>query len=685
MSPWSPPSPASADVPADVAPRGAGPWVWQLWIVVPLLVLVAAALSAWLVIRANQAATIEQLSTQQVEETELLARLIGSKLEQSQKVLTTVAEAAAPWALDSKPTLEWLIDQGLPATRYFDSLLFARGAKVLRLNFRADVEGSTEVEPAERDLLRRVMVDGKPQVSEPMKTAMGGPSIAFGMPLRDKNGDVQGAMAGVLRLQSQSLLPVSLAVQSPGSSQLVVMTTGGVVISHPDPMRILGAAADEPALAQALQLWQGRNGPAAKPGALAQWSEPDLISVADIPSARWLAVRVVNRAHMLPVVSQLPATWWIIAAPAALALLALAWLWWHTRRLCALAAAVPAPLAGVSTGVPTDAPPHPRDELGRIAQHMQQLQARQSALAQQLRTQQQLAEGVLEQAPFAFLLLKNERIVEASQALAHLLGYGRQDLLGQSVHMLAVAPGAFDDLWARVAPSLQQHDAADTTVALRHQSGAAVAVAIQLVRVPGVPPGVLWCFVRPGATSANAHAVGRVDPLTQLPNYDALFLHLSAVLQGQRDARLDEVSGAPVLLYVNVDNMSAINALAGRAQGDTVLQHVARQLQLLQLFQGFAARVAGDTFALVLRQCSVEKADELAARFCESLQNWQPELQGRHFVVTASVGLLRLGPQFADAQQAIRTADMACDDAKRHGGNTARWSEAPRARPQAAR
>ena len=212
----------------------------------PLLLLLAATLSAWLVMRANQGAALEQLRSQQAEETELLAKLIGSKLEQSQKVLSTVAEAAAPWALDSQPTLEWLLDQGLSATRYFDSLVFARESQVFRLNFRTGADASTQADPAERDLLRRVIVDGKPQVSDPFKSTLGGPSIALGMPLRNKDGSVQGAMAGVLRLQSQSLLPLSLAVPTPAQehSQLVVLSAGGLVISHPDPTRSLGLAQD---------------------------------------------------------------------------------------------------------------------------------------------------------------------------------------------------------------------------------------------------------------------------------------------------------------------------------------------------------------------------------------------------------------------------------------------------------
>ncbi len=672
MALWPPHIPPQTEAHAEHGRLGAGPWVWQLWIVVPLLVLATAALSTWMVLRANQSAAIAQLQTQQIDETELIARLIGSKLEQSHRVLSTVAAAAAPWALDSKPTMEWLIDQGLPATRYFDSLVFARGAQVFRLNFRTGADAGEEIEPVERDLLRRVMMDGKPQVSEPLKSSLGGPSIALGLPLRDKDGEVQGAMAGVLRLQSQSLLPASLAAQSSGGSQLVVMTADGIVISHPDPARILGAAADEPALAQALQLWRDRPSGASKSNALAQWSAPVLISVADIPSARWLVVRVVDRAPMLPLAQQLGAAWWIFALPVAIALLALAWLWWHTKRLRAMAAGL-AP-------VPDGEPQLVDDELGRIAQRLQWQDAQQISLAQRLRTQVRLNEGVLVHAPFAFLLLKNELIAEVSQALAHFLGYDRQDLMGRSVHMLSAAADDFDELWLQLAPSLQRHGSAEAQVALRHQSGATVAATVQLVQVEHGGPGLMWCFIRPGGTKATGQSVGRIDKLTQLPNYDALFLHLGAVLQGLRDVPAD---AAPVLFYVNVDNMSAINALAGHAQGDIVLQHVAHQLQLLQPFQGFTARVAGDKFALVLRQCSREKADTLAAQLCETLQDWMPELRGRHFVVTVSVGLLRLGLQFHDAQHIIREADMACYGAKRHGGNTARWGDVPQLPAQA--
>lgn len=678
---WQPDPPPAAEGLRETA----GPWLWRLWVVVPLMVLLGTALVQWLAIHASQQTVITQLSAQQADETEMLARLMGSKLEQSQKVLGTLAEAAAPWVQGPASQPPPLLDQGGTATRYFDSLVFARGAEVVRRQVRDAGQGDEAVEPAERDVLRRVIVDGKPLVSEPFRSASGGPSIALGIPLRDKQGAVQGAMAGVLRLQSQSLLPVSLAITPPDSGQLVLMTASGVLISHPDPTRVLGPADSDSLLAQALQLWRERTANGGALTAHSWWLAPHVVSVAQMPAARWLVVRVMPHDQSLQSWGrQWRSWWWLLLLPVALAALTWLWLWAHSRRFKQLVAqtplpVAPAPVLALASG-PVDASdsasgPLP-DEIDRMGMHLHELGQQRDSLSEQLRQQQQLAESVLAHARFSFLLLQGDQIQQVSQALAHLLGYSRQDLQGQPVRMLAMADQDFDLAWEQLAPDLERLGSAETSVVLRHQSGAPVMVSLHLVNIAEAGPELRWCFVRAGQARVAAQSPSRMDKLTLLPNYDALLLHLTALLQARRQG-LDESSpSAPVLFYVNVDNMSAINTLAGHAQGDLVLQHVARQLQLLQPFQGYAARVAGDKFALVLRQCSREKAHELAAQLCDTLQNWEPQLRSKHFVVTVSIGLLQIDASFADALQAVRAADMASYSAKRQGGNRACWREA---------
>ncbi len=661
----------------------AGWWVWQLWVVVPVLVLLSALIAGWGVLHINQKTMVRQLSAQQASETELLARMVASKLEQSQKVLATVAEDTAPWMQDSRPTLEWLLKQGLPATRYFDSMVFTDNKRVFRLQLRADNDASTdEVEPAERDLLRRVMVDGKPQYSEPFKSAWGGPSVAFAMPMRGDDGVVRGALASVLRLQSQNLLPLSLAAQPNDSAQLVVMTTSGIVLSHSDPARILGPVASDSLLSQALQFWQSRDTEGGKVGVLTRWNAPHLISVAEIPSARWLVVRMASHDTLLSAINIGERMWWmLIAAIVGLALLSWLWLCWHTRRLRALNGKLTVLAPEAEEAAQASALSFlPVDELQRIHQHVNQLQSQNQVWLKQLRRHDMLAEGLLQHAPFHFLLLNKERISEVSQSLATLLGYSPGELVDQSIYKLELASGEFTAVWSRLTSHLRRFGVAETVMALRHHNGDSVSVVLTLVQIDGTEPGMAWCFVQPGPTAAAQVDVQKRDDLTQLADCHALQQQLTILLQADSDG-----SGkAPVLLYVNVDNMTAINALGGYAQGDAVLQHVAHQIQLLQPFQAFTARIEGDKFAVLLYGCNPDQAETLAQQLCEAVQHGLVEPYGRQVVLTVSIGLAIVGPAFSDAQKLLRAADMASYDAKRHGGGTTRWAET-RVRASAAR
>ena len=644
----------------------AGPWVWKLWIVLPLLVLLAAVSSTVAAVYASQQAAMRQMASQQAGETALLASMVAGKLEQSQKALAALAETAAPWLLDARPIApQWLGDEQQSSARYFDSLVLAHGSKVFRIDARDSAHDAGEIEPGERDLLRRVMVEGKPQVSDPVTSARHGPSMALGIPLRDRAGVVQGALAGVLRLRSQSLLP--LLPQGQDQAELAVMTASGTIISHTDPAKILGVVADEPALLLAQQLWvaQGASATKGQGGEMVQWTPPYLISIAEIPSARWAMVRVSHHAWLPSFWREGLHGWWCLPAVAVvLAVTTWWWLWWHTRKLRAL----------MAEGATPSVLPREGDELDQWAQRMHHLQQQQEHAVLQLAQQHRLTQVLMAHAPFPMLLLHDERIAEISQGLVHMLGYERQALLDRSVHVLAMQPGALHTVWEKLVPALLRHSVADTQVTLRHQSGAPVVLTIQLRYMQDTSSAWVWCFAQPsrGRLSAVASISGRLDGLTLLPNYDALLLYLTDMQQAAH--AVDARHGSAVLLYANVDHMSAINALAGHAQGDMVLQHVARQIQQLQPFQGLAARVAGDTFALVLPQCSADKADALALQLCEALYYWQPELRGKQFVVTVSVGLLRIGAHLTGAQQIIRAADMACYEAKRLGGNRVCWS-----------
>ncbi|RYF64285.1 MAG: hypothetical protein EOO29_42630, partial [Comamonadaceae bacterium] len=73
-----------------------GALVVKLVAVALLAVLLAGSASAWLVSYASTQAAMRRLVSQQNDEVEMVARLLASKIEQSQRVLSTVAEGIAP-------------------------------------------------------------------------------------------------------------------------------------------------------------------------------------------------------------------------------------------------------------------------------------------------------------------------------------------------------------------------------------------------------------------------------------------------------------------------------------------------------------------------------------------------------------------------------------------------------------
>ncbi|MCB1989537.1 MAG: cache domain-containing protein, partial [Burkholderiaceae bacterium] len=222
----------------------------RLVVLAALAIALSGAVSGWLVARASGQEAVQRMVDQQTDEVEVFARLLASKIEQSQKVLRTVASGITPEMLELPASLEWLLQQGLPAVQFFDAMLVARQDGELRVNLQnGRFEKTSTLESSARDALRRTLVDGKPMVAELVASRSSDARIMFTMPLHRDDGTVLGVVAGMLRLQSQGLLPVSMAVPQRADTRLVVFTREGTILSHSDPARVMGQVRDEPGLA----------------------------------------------------------------------------------------------------------------------------------------------------------------------------------------------------------------------------------------------------------------------------------------------------------------------------------------------------------------------------------------------------------------------------------------------------
>ena len=129
-----------------------GPLALRLVLAAVLAVALSGTVAAWLVARASGQQAVSRVVSQQTDEVEVVARLLASKIEQSQKVLRTLASGITPMMLESPSSLEWLLQQGLPAVQFFDTMLVADANGELRLNLRAGhLKDAVDLDPDERD------------------------------------------------------------------------------------------------------------------------------------------------------------------------------------------------------------------------------------------------------------------------------------------------------------------------------------------------------------------------------------------------------------------------------------------------------------------------------------------------------------------------------------------------------
>jgi len=690
MTPPAHPAPHH-DAPGWFVP---GALVLRLVLVAVLAVALSGAVSAWLVTRASGQEAVRRVVSQQTDEVEVVARLLASKIEQSQKVLRTVAAGITPGMLDSQPTLEWLLQQGLPAVQFFDAMQVARDNGELRVSLRGGrLEKAADLDPAERDALRRTLVDGKPLVSELIAGNTAEARVMFTMPLHRENGTVLGVVAGALRLQSQGLLPPSMTLPARDDSRLVVFTRDGTILSHSDPARILGKVRDEPGLAPVYERWLSQSQPVVGRGTTHM--EPEhIVSMAGMPLPQWIVARVTpSQALLAPLQGAQREAWWLSAASMALCMLLVAAVMaWMAQPLAQLTHSArqmlrrEAPRAVAAMGhAPADIQwPRAGGEVGELVRVFQDLlrQGQQEQLHKATLDGQ--FQAVLDNASVGIVITRHGVLEVVGRQACLMLGYTAGELQGRPARNLYASAAEYERVGDRVRAEFAAHGTFDGDVCFMRKDGSPVWARVQGrdMRPGELAGGTVW--ILEDITAAREAQVQQSwerthDALTQLYNRDAFDERLGLLL-AERSARPRRPgadggtsggtsAGDGVVLFLDLDHFTVVNDVAGHDAGDDVLRHVARLLESQVRQVGWAARLGGDEFAVVLPGCALARGQALAEQLRASVQAWEPSYQQRSFTLGVSIGLVVLDASLQDVPSVLYAADMACYDAKRAGRN----------------
>ena len=125
-----------------------------------------------------------------------------------------------------------------------------------------------------------------------------------------------------------------------------------------------------------------------------------------------------------------------------------------------------------------------------------------------------------------------------------------------------------------------------------------------------------------------------------------------------------------MLLYLDLDQFKIINNTSGHTAGDELLRNVGDVLT--QALQGEGARVArlgGDEFGVLVEDIETARARELAEKLLNSIRDLRFDWDGRHYTLSASMGLVFVDQTTDSVDSVMQYADEACYTAKDAGRN----------------
>ena len=121
------------------------------------------------------------------------------------------------------------------------------------------------------------------------------------------------------------------------------------------------------------------------------------------------------------------------------------------------------------------------------------------------------------------------------------------------------------------------------------------------------------------------------------------------------------------LFYLDMDQFKIVNDTCGHVAGDELLKQIAILLQGPVRESDTLARLGGDEFGVLLKQCSLTHAEEVAERMLELVKEFRFTWQDKTFSIGASIGLVMVDNPDQSHTELLRAADMACYAAKDKG------------------
>lgn len=185
-----------------------------------------------------------------------------------------------------------------------------------------------------------------------------------------------------------------------------------------------------------------------------------------------------------------------------------------------------------------------------------------------------------------------------------------------------------------------------------------------------VEQGVMFDITEQKEAEQRVAYLAYHDPLTGLPNRLMFGEHLELAL-----ARAGRAEVAVAVLFMDLDNLKALNDTQGHAAGDELLRQVSGRIQSVMRPTDLLARQSGDEFLVLLGDIDIsssgEHAYEVAEQVAERIEEvfaatfWLQDTQTR---TSVSIGISVFPLDAYDKGELLSHADAAMYQAKDAGG-----------------
>ena len=154
------------------------------------------------------------------------------------------------------------------------------------------------------------------------------------------------------------------------------------------------------------------------------------------------------------------------------------------------------------------------------------------------------------------------------------------------------------------------------------------------------------------------------DRLTSLPNRHYFDRQMAKIVENVSRGNITHA-----LMFCDLDQFKLINDTGGHEAGDELLRQISTLIKAELRDQDFVARLGGDEFSIVLMNCTIDEAFNIANKIRENVLHHRIIWKGNVFSVGISIGIVQIDANSTSAAELLQAADSSLYTAKDLGRN----------------